>query len=936
MKQQRRRSAKPKPFDTKAIASSLLTRTKPIFLGRTDEDLLKMLRRLFCASGENFCQTLIFFAIFLSANNFLRDEKLQDAIRWLRPHVELARWRRLISNQSEYMNSFLFRVLHAAIGIGFIDLVKALLEAGLGPNPPTSKSSEHTFLQVAVASRNAEIARVLLSFGAEVNHLCSQQRTILELAVGTGDPELVRVLLEAGALVNGPQNRDRCRTALLEALIDGHVEIAIDLVEHGANVDAVDQDISSASYGWSCLTAAVFTRSVAVAQLILTNGAAVNYQHVRQWRGIEVRGITALHAACKVGCSKMVSLLLNSGADPHLLAADLGTPIRVAAFAPGDRSEIIQTLCNASTVFQFINGSARLSRGSSQDTRSPNFHRLVISTLTDCDLALRDAAIRGNIKSFRLLLNSGANSAALDIPRVEGSVLVSMAIDVNGYAVAGKCDIDRTPAIALQAAVLANNETMTRALLDAGADINVRDINGQTALHAAVSMQNHRLVRLLLDEGTDVDHKDLQSPLAVAALRGDIISVRMLLERGSSVSLPVDKIPVMAAASSGGNLEVVRLLLENGAPIDTPGNRRRTALEVAVNKGNFELVRLLLAAGAYVDVPWPREDPSSSERPSPPSTALQKAIVLGDMRIVQILLEYKADVNAVTGPRRASVLQIAVLRNDLQIFSALLHAGARINSSPEQNCGQTALQLAAQVNNAEIVKELLRLGANVNLVGYRSEQPTALQSAVENRNIDMVRALLDAGAAVNAPPRWSNKISCTKKCCSRPGRHPKSALQSAVGGGMELLTILIDAGADVNAPALEDHGETALQYASCNGSVEEVELLLTHGADVNAAPAAIGGRTALQMATMSGRTNIALLLIHAGADISAKPARENGITALEGAAAQGRLNVVELLVCTAKRQGFLSSLDFEHAVTEARNGGHVHIVEYLRGVENSL
>jgi hypothetical protein len=60
---------------------------------------------------------------------------------------------------------------------------------------------------------------------------------------------------------------------------------------------------------------------------------------------------------------------------------------------------------------------------------------------------------------------------------------------------------------------------MVRALLDAGSDVNVRDIDGNTVLNYYVNRLDRQMVRLLLDHGADPNLKDGkgQTPLDVAA-----------------------------------------------------------------------------------------------------------------------------------------------------------------------------------------------------------------------------------------------------------------------------------------------------------------------------------------------------------------------------------------------------------------------------------
>jgi ankyrin repeat protein len=98
-------------------------------------------------------------------------------------------------------------------------------------------------------------------------------------------------------------------------------------------------------------------------------------------------------------------------------------------------------------------------------------------------------------------------------------------------------------------------------LLAAGADPNARDIEGRTALMLAAALDDphDRVARALIDRGADVNATSPagESALAMARLRGDTASVRLLIQAGAR--------DVAGAAPAPGNF----------APAESP----RTAVE---------------------------------------------------------------------------------------------------------------------------------------------------------------------------------------------------------------------------------------------------------------------------------------------------------------------------------------------------------------------
>ena len=91
-----------------------------------------------------------------------------------------------------------------------------------------------------------------------------------------------------------------------------------------------------------------------------------------------------------------------------------------------------------------------------------------------------------------------------------------------------------------------------------------------------------------------------------AADHGDALQVRFLLRIGACPDafgwyIPDDQTPLMLAASRG-SLPTVRVLLKHGADVNTGINEWSfTPLMCAVEGGNPAVVRLLIARGAHLD-----------------------------------------------------------------------------------------------------------------------------------------------------------------------------------------------------------------------------------------------------------------------------------------------------------------------------------------------
>lgn len=138
-----------------------------------------------------------------------------------------------------------------------------------------------------------------------------------------------------------------------------------------------------------------------------------------------------------------------------------------------------------------------------------------------------------------------------------------------------------------------------RRLLERGFDPNARAPEGQTALHLALR-DNSPAVAEALWKHKDLDVNILneagESPLMLAALRGNLPWVQRLLERGAKPHQEGWS-PIHYAAT-GPEPKIVALLLDRGAPIEAKSPNRSTPLMMAAGYGAEASVDLLLARGA--------------------------------------------------------------------------------------------------------------------------------------------------------------------------------------------------------------------------------------------------------------------------------------------------------------------------------------------------
>lgn len=170
---------------------------------------------------------------------------------------------------------------------------------------------------------------------------------------------------------------------------------------------------------------------------------------------------------------------------------------------------------------------------------------------------------------------------------------------------------DREPVYAdgkqreLIAAAANDDIKQVEALLKLGVNPNAAiDQWGENALMHAVLHGNVDMTRILLEAGANPDMKGRGfTPLGMAALRGHVRIVRMLLKAGADIDRKSSdgNTPIIAATIMH-RTDVVRELLAYCPDMSIWNREGRVSLGVAVEEGFKDIVALMLEAGADPNV----------------------------------------------------------------------------------------------------------------------------------------------------------------------------------------------------------------------------------------------------------------------------------------------------------------------------------------------
>ncbi|VTT56609.1 unnamed protein product [Fusarium fujikuroi] len=244
------------------------------------------------------------------------------------------------------------------------------------------------------------------------------------------------------------------------------------------------------------------------------------------------------------------------------------------------------------------------------------------------------------------------------------------------------------------------------ALLERNTDNEVRG----RALEAASRNGHKKIVRLLLENGAQINMHDKHygTPLISALMGGQIGVAQLLLDSGADINAQAGTFgTALQTASSSGDLHCVQTLLDYHADVNVLGGNFGSALQAACYNRHESVTRMLLEAGADPNI-WGYGDYLKIKSGS----ALYIASIKGCPDIVQLLVDYGADVNALGG-LDGSALQVAAMLGHEEVVEVLLGCD-NIDLDARGGYHGTALRAALYAKHQSIVDSLIEHGAQMD------------------------------------------------------------------------------------------------------------------------------------------------------------------------------------------------------------------------------
>lgn len=196
-----------------------------------------------------------------------------------------------------------------------------------------------------------------------------------------------------------------------------------------------------------------------------------------------------------------------------------------------------------------------------------------------------------------------------------GSIELAQILLDNGAGTDINTRMGRSGLTALIYGVESHSLGMVQSLLRAGADMNMKDSEGNSAFHAAVWTGIDALIKLFLDRGANINQQNYygSTALHIATLRhrshnppeAMLLAIRLLVDNGADTAITNSQgQTALHLATSCSDIGVVRLLLRSGRGImdviDAQDSRGRTAISIAQRVGNLQVFELLRRYGADI------------------------------------------------------------------------------------------------------------------------------------------------------------------------------------------------------------------------------------------------------------------------------------------------------------------------------------------------
>lgn len=345
------------------------------------------------------------------------------------------------------------------------DLIPLLIARGMTAD--MRNATGETALFSAVKGDSPSTVEVLLGAGANPLARDSLGNSALHAAVRWNAKNAAQTLMDKGVDVNARNMSGK--TALHEAIRLGMTELELLLVNSGADIEARD------SAGNTPLFEAVNAALAAPVERLLAQGANPSSRNTA--------GDTPLHQAVALGRSDIITLLLSKGASIHSKNAAGVTPFTLSLMANQSLSTVLLTKDRLMQTDDEGNGPLHLAIKEGAGTE-------LIKALIKMGARVSDPDARGKT-AIRLAVEKDLREQTQALSAAGANLFASAEDGESALSLALKKDLPWLKALFLEG------------------DIKSRDELGNTALHYAAWKGSREQVQYLIEAGADINARNV-------------------------------------------------------------------------------------------------------------------------------------------------------------------------------------------------------------------------------------------------------------------------------------------------------------------------------------------------------------------------------------------------------------------------------------------
>lgn len=542
-----------------------------------------------------------------------------------------------------------FDCMYVAIQNKQEDVLKYLIDHNPDLNEVDSKGN--SYLHYTVINNLFESTKYLIAKGCDVNIKNNENITPVYCSMTSDNYDMIAFLIN---IANINIVDDEHNTLLHIAVKRDNFIIADLLIKKGLDVNASNRYLKTPifyaleieSYERVTLEKDVFKivkmnniNNIELFKLLILNGALINlkdaqesslfhvcrhydiFKHLIEY-GLDVNekninGIVPLHITTQRGNLEIVKLLLDNGANVNETTVLGDSALHYAI--QHEYEEIVKLLIDKGADINLVN----------KNKISP-IHRAI------------------NIESLSLIKYLVKKGVNLDVKNNNGLNILSIVSSFNNlpmikflfrqHQINEQSDLKFT---ALHFATFKGNFSVSKFLIEHGADLNIPDNKGRTPIFHTVSEGHYQIVDYLISNGADINIKDCEQNtlLRLACSRGYVNIIELLISKGMDVNeIDYEGNTLAYIASYTNQLEVVECLLKYNVDVSIKSNNNKTPLHYACIHENINMIKCLID-NVKDKVSYVNELYNNNK------SCLHIAVENGNLKIIKLLVSYGASIN---------------------------------------------------------------------------------------------------------------------------------------------------------------------------------------------------------------------------------------------------------------------------------------------------